>query len=222
MRRHFHPSPMAEAMPLLRWLFVFMLIGFFGRWWLLFIPTFALFLFHASFHRNPTRRAPDDPSILVAPADGKVTDVDETNESKYIKGHSFRVGIFLSVFDVHVQPSPTDATLRFVDYQPGKFLDARDPNASPQNESQTLGLETPAGLRLVVKQIAGLIARRIILWRLPNEEVKRGELLGMIRYGSRVELYLPKDSVEILVKVGDRVQGGKTPIARLVSPTTKS
>ena len=209
---------MAEAMPLLRWAFVLMLIGFFGRWWLLFIPTLGFFIFHAAFHRNPRRRAPDDPSILVAPADGKVTDVDEMEEPKFIRGQASRVGIFLSIFDVHVQPAPCDSTLKWIDYQPGKFLDARDPNCSPQNENQSLGLETASGLRLVVKQISGFIARRILLWRLPDEEVKRGELLGMIRYGSRVELYLPKGSAEILVKVGDRVQGGKTPIARLLHP----
>ncbi|MBI4027347.1 MAG: phosphatidylserine decarboxylase family protein [Verrucomicrobia bacterium] len=214
MKRNFQPSPMKFAMPVLRWLFVLMVIGAVGRWWLLFWPCLALFVFHAAFHRNPKRRHPDDPLILVAPADGRVTDVSEVEEPKFIKGKAVRVGIFLSVFDVHTQPAPCDATLKSVDYQPGRFFDARDPRCSPQNESQALGLETPDGTRLVVKQIAGVIARRIILWRLVDEDVKRGELLGMIRYGSRVELYLPQGFAEVMVGVGDRVKGGKTAIAR--------
>jgi len=201
-------------MPALRWLFVFMAVGALGRWWGLFWFCLPFFVFHAAFHRNPRRRAPEDPALLVAPADGRVTDIVEVDEPKFIKGKAKRVGIFLSIFDVHTQPSPCDATLKFVDYQPGRFLDARDSDASSKNESQMLGLETPDGTRLVVKQISGMIARRIILWRLMDEEVKRGELLGMIRYGSRVEFYLPQDFGEVLVKEGDRVRGGKTPVAR--------
>lgn len=206
---------MREAMPLLRWLLFFMVVGAFGRWWLLFWPSLALFLFHAAFHRNPKRIPTEDTSILVSPADGKVTDVVEVDEPKFIQGKATRIGVFLSVFDVHTQPAPCDATLKWIDYQPGKFLDARSPDCSPLNESQILGLETPGKLKFVVKQIAGLIARRIILYRLVDEEVKRGELLGMIRYGSRVELFLPKGSCEVLVKEGDRVAGGRTPMARL-------
>jgi phosphatidylserine decarboxylase len=207
---------MHEAIPLLRWLVALMLISGFGHWWLLFWPCLALFVFQVAFFRNPRRRAPEDPQILVSPADGKVTDVTEVDEPKFIKGKADRIGIFLSVFDVHVQPSPCDATLQLVDYQPGQFLDARDAGASSKNESQFLGLEMKDGFRIGVKQIAGLIARRIILWRMEDEEVLRGELLGMIKYGSRVELYLPKGGGEILVKPGDRVYGGRTPVARRV------
>ncbi|MDD2710140.1 MAG: phosphatidylserine decarboxylase [Verrucomicrobiae bacterium] len=214
MRRDFKPSPLKLAMPLLRWLVFLMIVGAFGRWWALFWPCLALFLFHAAFHRNPRRPLPEDPKLLIAPADGKITDITEMDEPKFLKGKCIRVGIFLSVFDVHVQPSPCDGALRFVEYLPGQFLDARNRDASARNESQLLGLETPDGIRIMVKQISGAIARRIILWRLLNEEVKRGELLGMIRYGSRVELFLPAGFAEILVKEGDHVYGCKTPIAR--------
>jgi phosphatidylserine decarboxylase len=206
---------MSYAMPLLRWLVVLMVIGGFGRWWMLFWPSFALFIFHAAFHRNPHRKAPADSSIVVSPADGKVTDITEVDESKFIKGKAHRIGIFLSVFDVHTQPAPCDAKLKLVEYLPGKFFDARDPKCSPQNESQILGLQTPDGTRLIVKQIAGLIARRIVLWRLVEEEVTRGELLGMIRYGSRVELYWPVEAGRVLIKVGDRVKGGETPVLQI-------
>lgn len=205
---------MREAMPLLRWMFILMVIGGIGQWWELLWFCLAIFLFHAAFHRSPKRRAPPDPAILVAPADGRVTDVVIVEEPKFIKARAWRIGVFLSVLDVHTQPAPCDATLKLIEYQPGRFLDARDPNASPQNENQLLGFETRDGLRFAVRQIAGRIARRIILWRLPEEEVQRGELLGMIRYGSRVEFYLPHGTVEILVKAGDRVHGGGTPVAR--------
>ncbi len=207
---------MAEAVPLLRWLLVIMAVCAVGRWWLPVWPCLAIFIFHLAFHRNPRRAAPEDRSILVAPADGRVTEVIEVDEPRFIKGRALRVGIFLSVFDVHTQPAPCDAALRMADYRPGQFFDARDPNCSSQNESQLLGLETPDGMKLVVKQISGWIARRIILWRLQEEEVQRGDLLGMIRYGSRVELYLPVGSAEILVKAGDRVAGGATPVARRI------
>lgn len=216
MRRDFKPSPLALAIPGLRWMIVLMAIGALGRWWELFYFALALFIFHAAFHRNPRRHFDGDGSIFVSPADGKVTDVVEVDEPKFMKGKAQRVGIFLSVFDVHTQPSPCDATLKFVEYLPGKFLDARDEQCSIQNESQILGLQTTDGIKFVVRQISGAIARRIVLWRLIDEEVKRGELLGMIRYGSRVELYLPPGFAEILVKPGDRVQGGKTPIARRI------
>jgi phosphatidylserine decarboxylase len=214
MKRNFRPSPLSEAMPLLRWLALFMIIGAVGGWWELFWFCLAIFIFHAAFHRNPRRNPPQDPLFLVAPADGKVTDVTEIDEPKFIKGKAQRIGIFLSVFDVHTQPSPCDSTLKWVEYQPGKFLDARDSNASIKNESQMLGLQTAQGVRLVVKQISGAIARRIILWRLIDEEIGRGDLLGMIRYGSRVELFLPVGFADVLVKPGDRVQGGKTPVAK--------
>lgn len=215
MKRNYQPWPMSEAMPLLRWLIFLMIVGAFGKFWVLFWPSLALFIFHVAFHRNPTRNAPDDEHIWTSPADGKVTDVLEVEETKFIKGKAVRVGIFLSVFNVHTQPSPCNAKLKWVEYQPGRFHDARDEKCSGENESQMLGLESENGTRFIVKQIAGKIARRIILWRLINEEVKRGDLLGMIRYGSRVEFFIPKGLGEILVKPGDHVAGGKTPLFKI-------
>ncbi len=216
MKRDFHPAPLHEAMPLLRWFFFLAVVAAIGRWWEFSMVCLLGFLFHAAFHRNPSRKTPNDPSLWMSPAYGKVTDIVEVDEPKFIKGKACRIGIFLSIFDVHTQPSPCDATLKWIDYQPGKFWDARDPHASFQNESQMLGLETPDGMRFMVKQISGWIARRIILWRLLHEEVSCGELLGMIRYGSRVELYVPVDSTKILVQVGNRVRGGSTPVAQRI------
>ena len=213
MRRDFHPSPMALALPLLRWMALLVVVGAFGRVWSLFWSALAVGIFHAAFHRNPRRRPPADPEALAAPAYGRIADLAEVDEPLFLKGRALRIGIFLSVFDTHTQPAPCAARLVWVDYRPGRFLDARDPDASTRNESQMLGLETPDGRRLVVRQIAGRIARRIVLWRQMNEEVRAGDLLGMIRYGSRVELYLPADKASARVKVGDRVCGGTTLIA---------
>lgn len=204
---------MALALPLLRWMALLAVVGAAGRLWPLFWVALALGGFHAAFHRNTRRRPPLDLSTLASPAFGRVADIAEVEEPAFLKGRALRIGIFLSVFDTHTQPAPCAARLAWVDYRPGKFLDARDAHASDRNESQLLGLETPDGRRLVVRQIAGLIARRIVLWRLVDEEVRAGELLGMIRYGSRVELYLPSGKATALVKVGDRVRGGTTPIA---------
>lgn len=213
MRRDFSPSPMALALPLLRWMALLAVVGAAGRFWPVFWAALALGGFHAAFHRNTRRRPPADASQLASPAFGRVADIGEVDEPAFIKGRALRIGIFLSVFDTHTQPAPCDARLAWVDYRPGRFLDARDKEASLRNEHQSLGLETPGGRRLVVRQIAGLIARRIVLWRLLDEEVRAGELLGMIRYGSRVELFLPAGQAVPLVRVGDRVSGGTTPIA---------
>jgi phosphatidylserine decarboxylase len=189
------------------------LVGAAGRLWPLFWAALAVGLFHAAFHRDTRRRPPADPATLASPAFGRVADISEVDEPSFLKGRALRIGIFLSVFDTHTQPAPCDARLAWVDYRPGRFLDARDPDAPARNESQFLGLEAPGGRRLAVRQVAGLIARRIVLWRLVDEEVRAGELLGMIRYGSRVELFLPAGKATALVKVGDRVRGGTTPIA---------
>ncbi len=123
------------------------------------------------------------------------------------------IAIFLSIFDVHVQRSPVAGTVKLVKYNPGKFLDARHPDAPARNESRTVGIETSDGFRVVIRQIAGLIARRIVGWKNEGDAVASAEHLGMIRFGSRVELYLPPD-VEILVKPGQYAKGGETIVAR--------
>jgi phosphatidylserine decarboxylase len=138
-----------------------------------------------------------------------VTDIIECEEPFFIKGRASRIGIFLSIFDVHVQVAPTDAAIKWADYRPGKFLDARDESSSVQNECQWLGLETKEGFRCTVRLIAGLIARRIVLWQPKDKPLRRGDRISLIRFGSRVEIFLPKNVVP-QVKVGDRVKGGET------------
>ena len=175
----------------------------------------AIGLFVLWFFRNPRRTPPPGPHRLVAPADGVVWDVDEMPEPVVIGGQARRIGIFLSVFDVHVNRSPCAGTVTYAAYRPGSFLDVRHPDCAERNEANTLGIacadEVGKDIRIVVRQLAGLIARRIICTHGVGDRLARGELFGMIRFGSRTELYVPMDRPHtVLVKRGDRVKGGET------------
>ena len=172
-----------------------------------------LLLFTVAFFRDPARLGGHDPGSILAPADGKVVDLGPAAEDRYLRARGTRIGIFLSVFDVHVQRSPIEGEVRFVHYQPGGHLDARDPRAAAVNECRTLGIEAADGFRITVRQLAGKVARRIVGWAQAGDRLAQGERLGMIRFGSRVELYLPPE-VEIEVRVGQHVRGGETVLAR--------
>ena len=173
----------------------------------------ALFLFTIAFFRDPNRPAPADPDLVVAPADGRVRDIVELDEKEILKTKTRRVGIFLSIFDVHTNRAPVDGRIVYRQHHAGLCLDARDPNCSEKNEAMTWAFENPRGL-IVVRQLTGAIARRIVAWANVGDELKKGERFGMIRFGSRTELYLPLNA-EVLVKTGDHVSGGSTVIARL-------
>lgn len=173
----------------------------------------ALLGFTISFFRDPERDIPADPNALVSPADGKVVEVKTANEPHFLGGEATMVAIFLSIFDVHVQRAPIDGTIKFVQYNKGRFLDARDPQASLANENRVVGIESADGFRVTVRQVAGLIARRIVGWADTGATLAKGERIGMIRFGSRVELFLPPGT-EVAVKVGDYAKGGETIIAR--------
>ena len=173
----------------------------------------ALFFFTIAFFRDPNRPVPAGPNLVVAPADGRVRDIVELDEKEIFKTKTRRVGIFLSIFDVHTNRAPIDGRIIYRQHHAGLCLDARDPNCSEKNEAMTWGFENPRGL-IVVRQLTGAIARRIVAWANVGDELKKGERFGMIRFGSRTELYLPLDA-EVLVKTGDHVSGGSTVIARL-------
>ena len=177
------------------------------------LPGLALILYTFYFFRDPDRQAPADPLAVVAPADGVVVEIVEKRETEVINGMMLRVAIFLSVVDVHTNRSPMDGEVTYRRHYPGKFLDARNPEASVVNESFTWAFRS-GGTTLVVRQITGAIARRIVAWSEMGDRVEKGERFGMIRFGSRTEIYLPLDS-EITVKRGDRVKGGETVVARL-------
>jgi phosphatidylserine decarboxylase len=176
----------------------------------------ALFLFTIAFFRDPNRPVPAGPNLIVAPADGRVRDIVELDEKEILKTKTRRVGIFLSIFDVHTNRAPIDGRIVYRQHHAGLCLDARDPNCSEKNEAMTWAFENPRGA-IVVRQLTGAIARRIVAWANVGDELKKGERFGMIRFGSRTELYLPLDA-EVLVKTGDHVSGGSTLIARLPDP----
>lgn len=175
--------------------------------------SFALLAFTISFFRDPNRTVPPNPTLIVAPADGKIVEIKTANEPHFLKSDATMVAIFLSVFDVHVQRAPVEGEIKFAQYNKGRFLDARNPQASLLNENRVIGIESSDGFRVAVRQIAGLIARRIVGWSETGARLAKGERIGMIRFGSRVELFLPPGT-EIAVTVGDYAKGGETVIAR--------
>lgn len=173
----------------------------------------ALTLFVLWFFRDPVRALPADGALVVAPGEGRVIDIRETLEPSFLKETSRRITIFLSVFDVHVQRAPVSGRVEHREYVPGKYLVAWKEKASDENERAYLGIATPHG-RVLVTQIAGLIARRIITDPQVGDAVERGERIGLIRFGSRVDLFVPLHW-EVTCKVGDTVRVGVTPLARM-------
>jgi phosphatidylserine decarboxylase len=199
-----------------RWIFAILLVlaiaaSFLSLWLALIFV--ALILYTFAFFRDPERVTPADADSVVAAADGVVADIVEIEETEVVKARMRRVGIFLSVFDVHTNRAPVDGRITYREHREGLCLDARSPECSNKNESMTWAFENPRAT-LVVKQLTGAIARRIVGWAKVGDEVRKGERFGMIRFGSRTEVYLPLDA-SVTVKVGDRVVGGATVIARL-------
>lgn len=181
---------------------------------------FAFGCFALYFFRDPQRIIPDGRSDVVSPADGKVVATESLKESPYYRGPCQRVSIFLSVFNVHVNRVPVAGRIARIEYKKGKFLNAMAAESGEQNESNTVYIEGEHGA-FVVRQIAGLIARRIVCVAKENDQFERGEKFGMIRFGSRTEVYLPPDS-EICVKIGDKVEGGASVLARTDTRRTES
>jgi len=180
------------------------------------VPAFVsllLTIFVISFFRNPERTSPGDEKSVVAPADGRVIVVERVKETP-LGVEALKISIFMSVFNVHVNRAPLDGRVVDVAYQPGKFLDARDGRASSENERNGVVLETASGTRIAFVQIAGLIARRIICYPKAGDVLVRGTRYGLIRFGSRVDVYLPVD-VEPLVKLGDLTTAGETILGRI-------
>lgn len=175
---------------------------------------FAVLLFTVFFFRNPERKTGTDSDLVFSPADGRIIEISEDNN--IFVGRSKVIKIFLSIFDVHIQRSPVAGKINFIHYIPGKFLAASNTKAALENEQNWIGIEKKEG-KVLVKQIAGLIARRISCWVKPEEEIVPGQRLGLIRFGSQVDLYLP-NHWELLVKRGDKVKAGITVVAKIKFP----
>jgi phosphatidylserine decarboxylase len=184
-------------------------------WLALAVPAALAALAVVLFFRDPHRTIPADPDALVSPADGRVTHIDEIDAPDFPGGRARRISIFLSVFDVHVNRMPCEATVEAQWYFPGEFLDARHSECSQRNERNWLELRDRAGRKLRVVQVSGAIARRIVCWPRRGERLAAGERFGLIKFGSRTELLWPAgEPCDVHVKVGDRVRGGETVLAR--------
>jgi phosphatidylserine decarboxylase len=192
--------------------------------WALWIPATAALLTWMEvvwFFRDPERAIPADPQALVSAADGLVTHVEEIDDPDFPGGRALRISVFLSIFNVHVNRLPRAGRVTALRYFPGAFLDARHADCARRNEQLWIDLVEPNGRLVRVKQISGAIARRIVCWLKLGEEVAKGDRLGMIKFGSRTDVLVPaSDGAEVLVKVGDTVQGGATVLLRFPAGPT--
>lgn len=181
--------------------------------WLFAILVTLLALWVAYFFRDPERTGERGAHIVVAPADGKLIMITEVNEPAFMQGRAMRLSIFMNVFSVHVNRYPLDGTVKYVHYNKGKFLNAAAEKSSLENEQSSVGIES-GSYRILVRQIAGLIARRIVTYSQMGQQVKQGDRMGMIRFGSRVDVFLPMDA-KLRVQLGTLTTAGTTVLAEL-------
>lgn len=174
------------------------------------ISGFTLFFF-----RDPERKVPSGDDIIISPADGKVFLIREFFENEFIFDDAIQVSIFMSPLNVHVNRIPISGEIKFLKYVPGKYTVAFDEKSSENNERKIIGIETEDGLKVIVKQIAGFIARRIVCGVEKGDKVKAGQRYGMIKFGSRVDVIMPKNKVEIIISEGQKVRAGETIIAKV-------
>jgi len=209
MRR---PIIAREGWPFAAVLLILTLLALLVHWGLALVPA-ILTLFVLWFFRDPERPIPAGERLVVSPADGRVMFVREVEEPRFMGGRAVQVSIFLSVFDVHINRSPVAGEVRYREYVPGRFLAAWDETVGEVNERSYVGL-VAGPHKVLVSQVAGLLARRIITWPQVGARLQRGERFGLIRFGSCTQVWLPPGS-EVLVGPGDRVVGGETVIGRL-------
>jgi phosphatidylserine decarboxylase len=203
-----------EGLPFIIPLGIFtILFAFFGFIWIT-ILFFIATAFVTWFFRNPKRRTPDDPKSVISPADGEVIKIEDIPESDFLKGPSKKISIFMNVFNVHVNRIPYSGTINRIHYHKGNFFSANLDKASSLNERNSILIKTDNGKEILTVQIAGLIARRIECWVKEGMHVNKGDRFGLIRFGSRLEIFLPSDSITS-VKIGDKVKAGETPIGWL-------
>jgi phosphatidylserine decarboxylase len=180
-------------------------------WWVATVAWLALSVWVVAFFRDPQRSGARGRQYVLAPADGKVVSIQETDEPVFMGGRAVRISIFMNVFDCHVNRYPTDGKVAYRHYNAGKFGHAAAEKSSLTNEQSSVGLDTPRG-KVLVRQIAGFIARRIVTDHPVGAEVRQGERMGMIRFGSRVDLFVPVEA-RVLVRVGDTTRAGVTVVA---------
>ena len=173
-------------------------------------------LFIVWFFRNPERSVPPGENNVISPADGKIIHISEVQENRILKKRMLKISIFMNLFNVHVNRLPCTGKVVDIVYNPGKFVSANLDKASLENEQNAVVLKTPSGEKIIFIQIAGLIARRIVCWLREGQDVKRGERFGLIRFGSRVDVYLPVGT-DVRVSLGDKVKAGESILAVMKS-----
>jgi phosphatidylserine decarboxylase len=198
-----------EGIPFLILPLLVAILAFEMGWWTLASLAVLATLFIAFFFRNPRRNIPAQHNAILSPADGKIIHVGECIEDRLLKQRALKVSIFMSVFDVHINRAPITGRVLERNYHPGQFLVASREKSSLLNEQNALLLETEDRFKILLIQIAGFIARRIVCYADTGDTVKQGEIFGLIRFGSRVDLYLPTE-VKPLVSVGQHVKGGES------------
>jgi len=212
-----HPIVAREGWPFLAAAAaVSLLAAYFLGWWS--IPLWLLTLFILQFFRDPPRELPDDPRAVVAPADGRIVEVSRA-EDPYLRRQALKVSVFMNVFNVHSNRSPVDGVVKERWYFPGAFVNAALDKASLSNERNALWLRTRDGADVTCVQVAGLIARRILCYVDAGAELTRGQRFGFIRFGSRVDVYLPVDA-EVKAAIGDKVFAAESVLAWLTTPSS--
>lgn len=181
--------------------------------WIIYIASAFLLITIIQFFRSPKKTIQLDEGVILCTADGKVVVIEETEETEYLKDRRIQVSIFMSPVNVHVNRNPISGIVTFFKYHPGKFLVAWHPKSSTDNERTTVVVKNKSGVEVLFRQIAGAMARRIVWYVKEGQDVQQGEEFGFIKFGSRVDLFLPLDA-KINVNIGDKVTGGKTIIAR--------
>lgn len=213
MSNYPHPIVAREGWPHLAIALAASLLVAFVAGWPWSLPLWLATLFIVQFFRDPPRPVPQDPDIVLAPADGRIVAV-ERSEDPYLKRDALKVSVFMNVFNVHSNRSPVEGAVQEAWYFPGKYVNAELSKASMENERNAIWIKTPKGWDVTCVQIAGLIARRILCYVKPGERLQRGQRYGFIRFGSRVDVYLPS-AARVMVGVGDKVYAAVTIVAEL-------
>ena len=182
--------------------------------WIIYILSFFLFIIILQFFRSPSITINEDETQVLCPADGKVVVIEETQETEYLKDKRIQLSVFMSPVNVHINRNPISGVVKYFKYNPGKYLVAWHPKSSTENERTTIVIENSAGVPVLFRQIAGALARRIVWYVKEGDKVGQGQQFGFIKFGSRVDVFLPLGS-QIKVEIGEAVKGGRTILAEL-------
>jgi phosphatidylserine decarboxylase len=208
-----HPIIAREGWPFLAGIVAISLLVTFLAGWLWALPSWIISLFVLQFFRDPGRNVPTARNLVIAPADGRIVAVERVQDP-YLKRDAQKVSVFMNVFNVHSNRSPVDGAIQEIWYNPGKFINADLNKASTENERNAIWLRSDCGYDITCVQVAGLIARRILCYAKPGEWLARGQRYGFIRFGSRVDVYLPL-TAQVRVSIGDKVRAGETVLSEL-------